>query len=74
MTRGFLVVDKPRGMTSNAVVGRVKRATGIKKVGHAGTLDPLATGVVVVAVGPVTRLIRFIQEQPKEYVHRHSRL
>lgn len=67
MTRGFLVVDKPRGMTSNEVVGRVKRATGIKKVGHAGTLDPLATGVVVVAVGPVTRLIRFIQEQPKEY-------
>jgi tRNA pseudouridine55 synthase len=68
MTRGFLVVDKPSGMTSNEVVGRVKRATGIKKVGHAGTLDPLATGVIVVAVGPVTRLIRFIQEQPKEYL------
>ena len=65
---GFLVVDKPGGMTSNAVVGRVKRATGIKKVGHAGTLDPLATGAFVVAVGPVTRLIRFIQEQPKEYL------
>jgi len=64
---GFLVVDKPKGMTSNAVVSRVKRATGIKKVGHAGTLDPLATGVMVIAVGPVTRLIRFIQEQPKEY-------
>jgi tRNA pseudouridine55 synthase len=61
-------VDKPEGMTSNAVVNRVKRATGIKKVGHAGTLDPLATGAVVVAVGPVTRLIRFIQEQPKEYL------
>ena len=61
MTRGFLVVDKPGGMTSNDVVSRVKRATGIKKVGHAGTLDPLATGVVVVAVGSVTRLIRFIQ-------------
>ena len=68
MTSGFLVVDKPKGMTSNAVVGRVKRATGIKKVGHAGTLDPLATGVMVIAVGPVTRLIRFIQEQPKEYL------
>jgi tRNA pseudouridine55 synthase len=67
MTRGFLVIDKPRGMTSNNVVSRVKKATGIKKVGHAGTLDPLATGVVVVAVGPVTRLIRFIQDQPKEY-------
>lgn len=68
MNSGFLVVDKPGGMTSSAVVSRVKRATGIKKVGHAGTLDPLATGVVVVAVGPVTRLIRFIQQQPKEYL------
>ncbi len=67
MTAGFLVVDKPSGITSNALVGKVRRATGIKKVGHAGTLDPMATGVVVVAVGPVTRLIRFIQDQPKEY-------
>lgn len=67
MTSGFLVVDKPGGITSNAVVSRVKRATGIKKVGHAGTLDPMATGVVVVAVGPVTRLIRYVQDQPKEY-------
>ena len=68
MTRGFLVVDKPKGISSNAVVGRVKTATGIKKVGHAGTLDPLATGAMVVAVGQVTRLIRFIQDQPKEYL------
>ncbi|HLF62057.1 MAG TPA: tRNA pseudouridine(55) synthase TruB [Acidimicrobiia bacterium] len=68
MTKGFLVVDKPGGVTSNAVIGMVRRATGIKKVGHAGTLDPLATGAMVVAVGPVTRLIRFIQEQPKEYL------
>lgn len=68
MTKGFLVIDKPSGMSSNAVVGKVRHATGIKKAGHAGTLDPLATGVVVVAVGPVTRLIRFIQEQPKEYL------
>jgi tRNA pseudouridine55 synthase len=68
VSSGFLVVDKPQGMTCNSLVSRVKRATGIKKVGHAGTLDPLATGVVVIAVGPVTRLIRFIQEQPKEYL------
>jgi tRNA pseudouridine55 synthase len=67
VTTGFLVVDKPGGITSNDVVTRVKRATGTKKVGHAGTLDPLATGAVVVAIGRVTRLIRFIQEQPKEY-------
>lgn len=62
------MVDKPRGVTSNQVVGRVKRATGVKKVGHAGTLDPMATGALVVAVGRVTRLIRFIQDLPKEYV------
>ncbi len=68
MTAGFLVVDKPGGITSNAVISRVKRATGVKKVGHAGTLDPMATGVVVVAIGPVTRLIRYIQDQAKEYL------
>ena len=68
MRRGFLVVDKPSGMTSTDVVNRVKRATGIKKVGHAGTLDPMATGALVLALGPVTRLIRFIQDQPKEYI------
>ena len=68
MTRGFLVVDKPRGMTSNQVVGAVKKATGVKKVGHAGTLDPMATGAMVLAVGDVTRLIKYIQDQPKEYL------
>jgi tRNA pseudouridine55 synthase len=66
--RGFLAVDKPRGITSNQVVGKVKKATGVKKVGHAGTLDPMATGVLVLAVGNVTRLIRYIQDQAKEYV------
>lgn len=65
---GFLVVDKPTGVTSNQVVGNVRKAIGIKKVGHAGTLDPLATGVLVLAVGKVTRLIRYVQDQPKEYV------
>lgn len=68
MTRGFLVVDKPGGMTSNQVVGVVKKATGTKKVGHAGTLDPMATGAMVLAVGNVTRLIKYIQDQPKEYL------
>lgn len=65
---GFLVVDKPSGPTSHDVVARVRRAAGIKKVGHAGTLDPMATGVVVVALGRATRLIRFVQDLPKEYV------
>jgi tRNA pseudouridine55 synthase len=64
---GFLVVDKPRGPTSHDVVAAVRRATGIKKVGHAGTLDPMATGVVVVAIGRATRLIRFVQDLDKEY-------
>jgi tRNA pseudouridine55 synthase len=68
VTRGFLVVDKPGGITSNQVVGEVKRATGVKKVGHAGTLDPMATGVLVLAVGNVTRLIKYLLDQPKEYV------
>lgn len=65
---GFLVVDKPGGITSSQVVTKIRKATGIRKVGHAGTLDPMATGVLVVAVGGVTRLIRFIQAQPKEYL------
>lgn len=68
MTAGFLVIDKTGGISSNEVVIRVRRATGVRKAGHAGTLDPMATGVVVVALGPVTRLIRFIQDQPKEYL------
>lgn len=68
MTSGFLVVDKPSGMASNRVVGEVRKATGIKKVGHAGTLDPMATGALVLAIGGVTRLIRYIQDMPKEYL------
>jgi tRNA pseudouridine55 synthase len=66
--KGFLAVDKPHGITSNQVVGQVKKATGVNKIGHAGTLDPMATGVLVLAVGKVTRLIRYIQDQAKEYV------
>lgn len=68
MTAGFLIVDKPGDITSNQVVAAVKRATGIKKVGHAGTLDPMATGALVLAIGKVTRLIRYVQDQPKEYI------
>ena len=68
MTTGFLAVDKPRGITSHDVVDRVRRATGIRKAGHTGTLDPMATGVVVVAIGAATRLIRFLQDLDKEYV------
>ena len=68
MTDGFLVLDKPSGRTSHDLVSDVRRATGFKRVGHAGTLDPMATGIVVIAINRCTRLIRFIQDQPKEYL------
>jgi tRNA pseudouridine55 synthase len=66
--RGFLLVDKEGGWTSHDVVAKVRRLTGIKKAGHAGTLDPMATGLVVVGLGGATRLLRFVQELPKEYI------
>lgn len=70
MARGFLLIDKEAGWTSHDVVAKVRRLTGQKKAGHAGTLDPMATGLVVVGVGKATRLLRFVQELPKEYVAR----
>ncbi|MEX2315161.1 MAG: hypothetical protein WD628_05535, partial [Thermomicrobiales bacterium] len=54
---GLLVIDKPAGMTSHDVVSRVRRLVGMKRVGHGGTLDPFATGVLVVAVGRATRIL-----------------
>lgn len=66
--RGFLVVDKPAGPTSHDLVAKARRATGIKRIGHAGTLDPPARGVLVLALGPATRLIRYIQDMEKEYL------
>lgn len=68
MPEGFLVLDKPGGITSHDLVAAVRRAVGIRRVGHAGTLDPMATGALVVAVGRVTRLIRFLQPLEKEYL------
>ena len=64
---GLLVVDKPRGLTSRAVVDRVAGLVGRVKVGHAGTLDPLASGVLVVCVGAATRLVEEVQRLPKSY-------
>jgi len=61
---GCLVVDKPAGITSHDVVDRARRALGERKVGHAGTLDPDATGVLVLGVGDATRLLRFIDLVP----------
>jgi tRNA pseudouridine55 synthase len=64
---GLLNVNKPAGITSRAVVDRVERLVRPAKAGHAGTLDPLATGVLVICVGQATKLIRFVQQMPKRY-------
>ena len=67
---GILVTDKPGAVTSREVVNQVQRIVRPAKCGHAGTLDPLATGILVVCLGPATRLIQFIQQLPKTYVGR----
>jgi tRNA pseudouridine55 synthase len=64
---GFLVINKDAGLSSHAVVGRVRRLTGQKKAGHTGTLDPFATGVLPLALGEATRYIQFLDESHKEY-------
>lgn len=64
---GLAVVDKPAGVTSHDVVGMLRRRLGERRIGHAGTLDPGATGVLVVGVGNVTRLLRFVTEGRKRY-------
>jgi tRNA pseudouridine55 synthase len=64
---GIVVVDKPGGMTSHTVVARVRRIAGTRKVGHAGTLDPMATGVLVVGLNRATRLLGHLQLADKSY-------
>lgn len=64
---GILIIDKPGGITSHDVVARVRRILKTKKVGHTGTLDPFATGVMVVVVGKATRLAQFLDKDEKEY-------
>jgi tRNA pseudouridine55 synthase len=64
---GLLLVDKPRGVTSHDVVDVVRRRVGTRKVGHAGTLDPMATGLLLIGVGRATRLLRFLGALPKTY-------
>ena len=65
---GVLVVDKPSGPTSHDVVGRVRRALGTRRVGHTGTLDPLASGVLPLVIGQATRLAQFLVSDEKEYL------
>src|ERR1022692_3811216 len=64
---GVLLIDKPAGMTSHDVVAAVRRALGGTKTGHAGTLDPFATGLLLVLVGKATRIQRHLMELPKRY-------
>src|SRR5574341_922562 len=64
---GFLNVNKPPGMTSHDVVAKVRRALRLKKLGHAGTLDPLATGVLVLCVGAAARLSEYVMQSTKRY-------
>ncbi len=64
---GLLVLDKPQGMTSHDVVLRVRKLTGEKSIGHLGTLDPMATGVLPLLLGKFTRLAQFFQKDGKRY-------
>lgn len=67
LLHGFLVIDKPEGWTSHDVVARLRRLTGLRRVGHAGTLDPMATGVLPVALGQATKLLEYLSEADKVY-------
>ena len=64
---GLLIVDKPAGPTSHDVVARVRRALGVRRIGHTGTLDPAATGVLPLVLGRATRLARFLSASDKAY-------
>lgn len=65
---GILLIDKPLGITSHDVVHEIRKRFGTRRVGHAGTLDPMATGLLVVAIGPATRFLQYLPLEPKEYV------
>jgi len=67
MSDGILNLNKPRGLTSHDVVGRVRALTGIRRVGHAGTLDPLATGVLLICIGRATRVAEYLMAGQKAY-------
>ena len=65
---GIVLIDKPQGFTSHDAVARMRRLAGTRKVGHAGTLDPMATGLLILGLGPSTRLLTFIVGLSKEYL------
>src|ERR1700748_3273081 len=67
MNAGLVIVDKPAGMTSHDVVGRCRRIFGTRRVGHAGTLDPMATGVLVIGVDRATKILGLLTGASKSY-------
>jgi tRNA pseudouridine55 synthase len=67
---GILLVDKPQGFTSHDVVAKMRRVFQMKKVGHAGTLDPMATGLLVILIGKATKVSQYLMSMDKEYVGR----
>ena len=67
MPPGVLLVDKPAGMTSHDVVARARRVLSVRKIGHAGTLDPMATGLLLLGVGSATRLLGHLAGHDKTY-------
>ena len=68
MLQGVLIIDKPGGMTSHDVVNRIRPMAGLRRVGHCGTLDPMATGVLVLCLGSATKIVQFLQAEEKEYL------
>src|SRR5262249_10493531 len=64
---GILIIDKPEGMTSHDVVQAIRKKFRTSKVGHLGTLDPMATGVLPISIGKATRIAQFVPGAPKEY-------
>src|SRR3990167_9720175 len=65
--KGFLFIDKPKGITSFDVVRKVRQVSGEKRVGHAGTLDPMATGLLIVAIGEATKILEYLIGCNKDY-------
>ncbi|MDD3235014.1 MAG: tRNA pseudouridine(55) synthase TruB, partial [Candidatus Cloacimonetes bacterium] len=65
--QGFIAIDKPAGITSFDVIRRLRKITGIRKIGHCGTLDPFATGLLICCIGSYTRLAKYIEAEEKSY-------
>ncbi|MBU3692467.1 MAG: tRNA pseudouridine(55) synthase TruB [Candidatus Nanopelagicaceae bacterium] len=68
VSHGFVIVDKPAGITSHDVVGKLRKTLGTKRVGHAGTLDPMATGVLVLGINNATKFLQYVTEGKKQYL------